>query len=32
MSKKDNKDRVFKGMTAPVEVNFEIPDVEIWTY
>ena len=32
MSKKDNKDRVFKGMTAPVEVNIEIPDDEIWTY
>lgn len=29
---KDKKDRVFKGMTAPVEVNIEVPDDEIWTY
>lgn len=29
---KDKKEKVFKGMTAPVEVNIEIPDDEIWTY
>lgn len=29
---KDKKDKVFKGMTAPVEVNIEVPDDEIWTY
>lgn len=29
---KNKKEKVFKGMTAPVEVNIEVPDDEIWTY
>ncbi len=29
---KDKKDRVYKGMTAPVDVQIEVPDDEIWTY
>ena len=29
---KDKKEKVFKGMTAPVDVHLDIPDEEIWTY
>lgn len=30
--KKDKKEKVFKGMTAPVDVHLDIPEDEIWTY
>ena len=29
---KDKKQKVFKGMTAPVDVHLDIPEDEIWTY
>lgn len=29
---KDKKEKVFKGMTAPVDVHLDIPEDEIWTY
>lgn len=29
---KDKKEKVFKGMTAPVDVHLDIPEEEIWTY
>jgi hypothetical protein len=29
---KEKKEKVFKGMTAPVDVHLDIPDEEIWTY
>ena len=29
---KDKKEKVFKGMTAPVDVHLDVPDEEIWTY
>ncbi len=32
MKEKDKKQKVYKGMTAPVDVNFDIPEDEIWTY
>ena len=32
MKEKDKKQKVYKGMTAPVDVNFDIPETEIWTY
>ena len=29
---KEKKQKVFKGMTAPVDVHLDIPEDEIWTY
>lgn len=29
---KDKNQKVFKGMTAPVDIKLDIPDDEIWTY
>ncbi len=29
---KEKKEKVFKGMTAPVDVHLDIPEEEIWTY
>lgn len=29
---KDKKEKIFKGMTAPVDVHLDIPEDEIWTY
>ena len=29
---KEKKQRVYKGMTAPVDVHLDIPEEEIWTY
>lgn len=29
---KEKKQKVYKGMTAPVDVHLDIPDDEIWTY
>ena len=29
---KEKKEKVFKGMTAPVDVHLDIPDEEIWSY
>ncbi len=29
---KEKKQKVFKGMTAPVDVHLDIPEEEIWTY
>ena len=30
--KKDEKQKVYKGMTAPVDIVIDVPDDEIWTY
>ena len=32
MKNKEKKEKVFKGMTAPVDVNIDVPEDEIWTY
>ncbi len=32
MKEKEKKEKVFKGMTAPVDVVLDIPEDEIWTY